>query len=49
MDKIKNKDEDVFEQFLNELDMHMNEELPPGVEFDGERYIIDEDSFKGWY
>ena len=39
---------DDIEKELDKKIKMMYEDLPAGVEFDGERYIIDEDCFEGW-
>ena len=40
-------DDNEIEKLIKKAEFHSKEELPKGVVFDGENYIIDED-FEGW-
>ena len=41
-------DDNETDRLIKKAMLHSNEELPKGVEYDGEHYIIDDD-FEGWY
>lgn len=41
-------DEDETDKMIKKSMFHSNEDLPKGVTYDGECYIIDDD-FEGWY